>query len=130
MSAPRAGSSATGTPGGDWTVVCLCAAWCGVCRDYGAVFQGVAAGLPGARFAWVDVEDEAERIGDFDIETFPTLLVVYRRQVRFFAPLPPGAEPLRRLLASLASAPETSGSLQGEGQTVFDRLKASGFPGI
>ncbi len=57
-------------------VVCLCAAWCGSCRDYRATFDQLAARFAGeADFAWIDVEDESDALGDPDIENFPTLLV-------------------------------------------------------
>jgi lipid A ethanolaminephosphotransferase len=42
-------------------------------------FEEQARAHPGLRFAWIDVEDEAEAMGDVDIETFPTLLVPRRR---------------------------------------------------
>ncbi len=34
------------------------------------------------RFAWVDIEDESELVGDLDIEDFPTLLLA-REDRRF-----------------------------------------------
>ncbi|MDB5779586.1 MAG: hypothetical protein JWP93_1951, partial [Polaromonas sp.] len=37
-------------------VVCLCADWCGLCRDYAAVFAQMAARYPAFRFAWLDIE--------------------------------------------------------------------------
>ena len=46
------------SPAPTWTVVCLCAGWCGVCREYRAVFDALAAAHPQVRFDWVDVEDE------------------------------------------------------------------------
>jgi thioredoxin 1 len=82
-------------------VICLCAEWCGVCRDYRPVFEAVAARHPGLRFAWIDIEDEAERLGDLDIETFPTLLVAEGESQRFLGTLTPHAETLSRLLESL-----------------------------
>lgn len=59
----------------DGWVICLCADWCGVCREWRDAFERTAAAHSGLRFAWVDVEDEAEAMGDVDIETFPTLLI-------------------------------------------------------
>ena len=54
-------------------VVCLCAEWCGLCRDYEAVFAQMAQRFPAFRFVWLDIEDQAELVGDMDVETFPTL---------------------------------------------------------
>lgn len=82
-------------------VVCLCAAWCGVCRDYAAVFETLRAAHPALNFVWVDVEDDADWLGDLDIETFPTLVVADAAQVRFAGPMLPKAEALQRLLPSL-----------------------------
>jgi thioredoxin 1 len=85
-----------------WWVICLCAEWCGVCRDWRAVFNEAAAAHPGLRFAWIDIEDEAEAMGDVDVETFPTLLVAHGASPRFFGPVQPSGAQLSRLLESLA----------------------------
>lgn len=92
--------SSESTPALRW-VVCLCAAWCGVCRDYTAIFEALRAANPALSFVWVDVEDEADWLGDLDIETFPTLVVADAAQVRFAGPMLPKAEALQRLLQSL-----------------------------
>ena len=85
----------------DLWVVCLCAAWCGVCRDYRALFDDVAAIHPRARFVWVDVEDESDLAGDIDVDTFPTVLLAAGGQARFLGPLLPQAGVLRRLVENL-----------------------------
>jgi thiol-disulfide isomerase/thioredoxin len=54
-------------------VVCLCAEWCGTCRDYRPLLEQVARAHPQFRFGWVDIEDHAEIADAFDVETFPTL---------------------------------------------------------
>ena len=81
-------------------VVCLCADWCGLCRDYRAVLKQVAAQYPAHRFVWLDIEDQADMVGDMDIETFPTLLVADAKGVLFLGPLAPHAATLSRVLAS------------------------------
>jgi thioredoxin-like negative regulator of GroEL len=85
----------------DWLVVCLCAAWCGVCREWRPLFDAAAAAHAGLRFQWVDVEDEADALGEVDIETFPTLLIARAGEPRFYGPLPPSRAQLERLIASL-----------------------------
>lgn len=88
-------------------VACLCAAWCRTCESYREVFEAACAELPqdGLQVRWIDIEDEAELIGDLDIETFPTLLIADAAQVRFAGPLTPQPETLRRVLrAHLADA--------------------------
>jgi len=89
----------------DWWVICLCAQWCGVCREWRAAFNEAATAHPDANFAWVDVEDEADAMGDVDIETFPTVLIAQGTSPRFFGPVLPSAAQLTRLLTSLAGAP-------------------------
>ena len=93
-------TSAADLPSALW-VVCLCAEWCGACREYRPLFESVARGHPGLRFAWVDVEDHAELADDFDVETFPTLLVAGDEGTRFIGPLLPHAETLSRMLGAL-----------------------------
>jgi thioredoxin 1 len=68
-------------------VICLCADWCGLCRDYGELFADMAVRYPGSRFAWLDIEDQAELVGDIEVETFPTLLVADAGGTRFLGPL-------------------------------------------
>jgi len=59
-------------------VACLCAAWCHLCDDYRDVLRTVATEMNSCAVAiqwhWIDIEDEADLIGDVDIETFPTLV--------------------------------------------------------
>lgn len=90
-----------------WRVICLCAAWCGACREWAPVFDELAATHPQVRFAWVDVEDEADAMGDVDIETFPTLLIAQGARARFFGPVQPSPVQVSRLLDSLIAAPAT-----------------------
>ena len=72
-------------------VACLCAAWCRVCEGYQAVFDEVRRGWAGPEahihWHWIDLEDESERVGDLDIETFPMLLVADAQGVRFAGPI-------------------------------------------
>ncbi|MEO5732730.1 MAG: thioredoxin [Rubrivivax sp.] len=86
-------------------VACLCAAWCRLCDDWRGVQQQVAAsfaaeGAP-LRWHWIDIEDEADLLGEVDVETFPTVVVLGANGVvRFAGPLQPQAEVLRRVLRS------------------------------
>src|SRR3569832_604549 len=88
----------------DWWVIALCAEWCNVCRVWRAAFNDSAAARPDMHFAWVDVEDEADAMGDVDIETFPTVLVGRGSEPFFLGPVQPQAAQLARLLASLKHA--------------------------
>jgi thioredoxin 1 len=108
---PSTPDSAAPAGGAPW-VVCLCAEWCGTCRDYRPLFEQVARAHPGLRFAWVDIEDHADIADEFDVETFPTILVADAAGTRFLGPLLPHAETLSRMLTALP-APQPS-SLHAE----------------
>lgn len=91
-------------------VACLCAAWCRLCDDYGPVLEAVTSELVAAGAAlhrhWIDIEDDAEFVGDFDVETFPTLVIIGPDGVRFAGPLTPQPDTLRRVLrATLGNPP-------------------------
>ena len=87
-------------------VACLCAAWCVACREYGATFAALAARFGDeVDFAWIDVEDDADALGDLDIENFPTLLIADAGGARFFGPVTPQAQTAERLIrGALAGA--------------------------
>ncbi|WP_256856760.1 thioredoxin family protein [Variovorax sp. KK3] len=93
-------------------VVCLCADWCGSCREYRPLFEQVAKAHPQFRFAWVDIEDHAELADDFDVETFPTLLVAGESGTCFLGPLLPHAETLSRMLGALQPAQAPSAEVR------------------
>lgn len=84
------------------TIACLCAEWCGTCREYRAVFQSLQNALPGHRFHWIDIEDDAELAGDVDVETFPTLLVARGSEVLFAGTVLPKEADSLRLITSVA----------------------------
>jgi len=107
---------------GEQWVICLCAQWCGVCREWRAAFEQAALGHPQARFAWVDVEDEAEAMGDVDIETFPTLLVAAAGRPVFFGPVPPAAAGVQRLLASVLAPGAAPSGVTADVTALFPRL--------
>ena len=94
----------------DRWVICLCADWCGLCRDYQDLFAQAAVRYPGSRFVWLDIEDQSDLVGDLEVETFPTLLIADAGGTQFFGPLTPQAETLSRVLdaaqrASLSATP-------------------------
>ncbi len=85
-----------------WFVVCLCAQWCRVCRQYQQDFEALQRQqFPDWRFVWLDVEEHEDVLGELDVETFPTLLVAQAEQAHFMGALPPQAAVLQRLLQSL-----------------------------
>ncbi len=89
------------------TVACLCAAWCGTCSSYRATFEELALRHPDKTFVWIDIEDQAEVVGDLDVDNFPTLLVQRGDTVAFFGPmLPDGAVADRLVQAQAEATPE------------------------
>lgn len=99
------------TTSAEFTVVCLCAEWCGTCREYRSEFDRLAAHFPGVNFLWRDIEEHADSLGDLDIENFPTILVRRERWILFFGVMLPQASHLRRLIETLcAQTPEQSRS--------------------
>ena len=88
---------------GDYTVTCLCAEWCDVCREYRPAFLALAQRFPQARFAWLDVEDDAEAVGEREIENFPTVEVRRGEDRLFYGVLLPRPDHLARLLQDLFS---------------------------
>lgn len=80
-------------------VACLCAAWCRTCTDYAPGFDALAAEFgTAARFVRVDIEDEAELLGDVDVVDFPTLLIARGPRTLFFGPVLPHLPAARRLV--------------------------------
>jgi thioredoxin 1 len=79
-------------------LACLCAAWCRLCDGYAATIEGVVAEFDAVSLRWIDIEDEAELLGDLDVETFPTLLLHAEGAVLFAGVIEPQPQRLRRLL--------------------------------
>ena len=93
-------------------IACLCAAWCRLCDEYRPMLQALAAEFTRAgvraHWHWVDIEGEADLLGELDVETFPTLVIADDAQVRFAGPVTPQRDTLQRLLRAtvLEAAPE------------------------
>ena len=107
----------TAVDSGRWIVACLCAAWCGTCASYRAAFEGLAARHPDKTFVWIDVEDQADVVGDLDVDNFPTLLLQRDDTVAFFGPMLPDALVADRLLQAQADlTPEELARLAGSNE--------------
>jgi thioredoxin 1 len=105
--------------GETWVVACLCAAWCDVCREFQPAFEQLAAQFPHARVVWIDVEDQADLVGDIDVENFPTLLIQRGDTVAFYGTVLPDARLTARLLQSLAG--KSAGELRAETEASQER---------
>ncbi|HEY6511165.1 MAG TPA: thioredoxin family protein [Burkholderiaceae bacterium] len=108
-------------------VACLCAAWCRLCDGYRAVLESLADEFDRAGVAlqwhWVDIEDEAELVGDLDVETFPTIVVADDSQVRFAGPVEPQPETLQRLLRATVGAAASRADVTPEVDTFVRGLR-------
>ena len=101
-------------------VVCLCAQWCGACREYRALFERAEAAFGArTRFVWIDIEDDAALVDGIEVENFPTLLLAQDARPLFFGTVMPHAETLRRMVetalaggfAALTEAPDSAPGL-------------------
>lgn len=86
-------------------VVCLCASWCGVCRDFVAHYAQTRDAVPGVTFDWRDVEDDVESLGDIDVANFPCVLIGVAGEPVFYGPITPQRATLERLLQNATDMP-------------------------
>jgi thioredoxin 1 len=89
-------------------LICLCAEWCGTCRDWRPMFDAIARQHPELAVHWVDVEDDAHLLEDspLDVETFPTMLIANASgEVAFCGPVKPFVAEVERLLRASLQAP-------------------------
>lgn len=89
-----------------WIVACLCAAWCDVCKQYRAGFDAIAAQHPEQQFVWIDIEDQADLVGDLDVENFPTILMQRGDTVAFYGTMLPEPRQVSRLLQAQLERPD------------------------
>lgn len=83
---------------GQWVVACLCAGWCDVCKQYRAGFEALAGQFAEQQFVWIDIEDQADLVGDLDVENFPTILMQRGDIVAFYGTMLPEPRQVARLL--------------------------------
>lgn len=104
-------------------IACLCAQWCGTCKDYQPLFDSLKADFPQAVFRWIDIEDESALVDPVEVEDFPTLLIAKGNEARFFGTVTPHLETLKRLIR--AHAEETGPSrLPAMVQALVGRLNS------
>ncbi len=110
------------SPDAAWTVVCLCAEWCGTCRDYRRAFETRARGRSDAAHVWLDLEDDADWLGDIDVETLPTLLVLHGERPMFFGPVLPHIDVVDRTLRALAQHGPAGDPVPAEHREAVERV--------
>lgn len=118
-------TAAAPLPNASVLVVCLCAQWCGTCRDYRQRFAKVQAQFPALQFLWIDVEDEADLLDPLDVDDFPTLLLAVGDTPHFFGPLAPQADTLARLLRALTENSAAPALADAAVTALVARIRAS-----
>ena len=87
---------------GTLVVIALCAEWCGTCREFRPVLERIAAAHPDMLFAWADIEDDADIVGEIDVDNFPTLAIFRDGRPLHFGVSLPLEQVVTRLLQSVA----------------------------
>ncbi len=106
---------------GRWVIACLCAGWCDVCKQYRPGFDALAAQYPQHQFVWIDIEDQADLVGDLDVENFPTVLIQKEDIVVFYGTMMPEPRLIARMMESHLSRPEDE--LRREANSTPERRK-------
>jgi thiol-disulfide isomerase/thioredoxin len=95
-------------------ITCLCARWCGTCEAYRATFEAAARRHPGIDFTWIDIEDDADALGEPpDVSNFPTLMISAADRVDFLGAVLPHPATLERLIAQAAAGRPPQGVEEG-----------------
>lgn len=86
-------------------IVCLCAEWCAVCRDFKPAYRTLAQEHPESAFAYLDIEDDEAFIGTLELDDFPTLAVFRGDALVHFGVVKARRDSIVRLLRTLESSP-------------------------
>ena len=84
-------------------VISLCAAWCDTCNEFRGGYELLAESRPDVTFVWLDIEDDADVVGDVDVENFPTLAIFRGTQPLHFGVSLPHPPSIGRLIDALAA---------------------------
>lgn len=110
-------------PASDMLVVCLCADWCVVCREYRERFALVQARFPGMVVRWIDIEDEYDLVDPVEVDDFPTLLILRGTEPVFFGTVRPQPEALDRLVRDRLAGAGPAAALPQEVLALAKRLR-------
>lgn len=113
-------------------IACLCAQWCGVCRDYAPLLKAVLAGFDGQALVvkWVDIEDHSELLGDLDVQNFPTLLIARGSEPLFLGTVTPHAQTLQRLVQNALAGGLVPSSVDDDMRELVANIQAFDSPAI
>lgn len=110
--APDAASVRARLDAGAPLIACLCAEWCGACREYRDVFTALSDAHPSLCFVWIDIENQSDVADVFDVENFPTVVIEEGDITRFAGTLLPQRGILERLLDEFTKLPGTGATAQ------------------
>ncbi len=71
---------------------------------------------------WLDIEDDSDWLGDIDLETLPTLLVLHGDRPMFFGPVLPYLDIVDRTLRALKDNGPTGDPVPDEFKHAVDRV--------
>ncbi|MBK9615436.1 MAG: thioredoxin family protein [Uliginosibacterium sp.] len=109
-------------------VACLCAEWCGTCREYRPEFVRLGERFPQVAFVWVDIEDSPEVVDDLDVENFPSIVIQRGNDVLFYGPMLPQIGLLERLIQTYLALTDEEARAYVQGNS--ERLAWQGFADI
>lgn len=107
----------------NWYVVAFCADWCLTCKSYLDVFARCSKNNAWASFLWVDVEDHSDFLGDIDIETFPTVMMVHDDKVVFLGAVDPFESVLNKMLLAFKSRIAEGQKFSGNDDFLWGSIK-------
>jgi thioredoxin 1 len=114
----------TGPLDAEWAVVALCAEWCGTCRDYFTAFSQRAESDRAVRHLWIDIEDDSGWLGDVEVETLPSLLILRDAKPMFFGPVLPRIDVLERTLRALVDHGPAANAVPAEQRATVEHIVA------
>ncbi len=82
----------------------LCADWCVVCKGLKPIFQELQTSATDIDWQWVDVEDYSEIFDQFDIENFPSLLIMVNEVPWFLGSTDPRKDVIARTAEAVANS--------------------------
>lgn len=107
-------------------VIVLCAAWCGTCNGFKEVAQSLGEHFTNTLFIWLDVEDDADVVGDIDVMNFPSLAVFREGVAVHYGVSLPHQGVVKRLISALLTNPIQEADVPEEvvelPQRIQDRL--------
>jgi thioredoxin-like negative regulator of GroEL len=83
------------------TILCLCAQWCVICREFEPQFRHLRDAQPEHHWRWIDIEDHDAVLSDLDIQNFPTIVILDGAgEMCFAGTIEPRMDMLQRLVRS------------------------------